>query len=170
MKKFLLALFLLPVLVWAQASVTVTTQFKIRKVLIARQTSTLLSAVATTGDPDTLQQIDITGTVIDTIIQSPYAASLNVIKFYLSSTDPISGRERSRTYTDTLRWGEQHIIPYAAGSGIADSLFYITMDDSSGLTESFRIILRPVNEVRISGDTLTTKPEFSITADSLNTF
>lgn len=172
MRKLLWAflLLLVPFGLQAQVTASITSYFKIPKRYMAIQSVGLpLDAAYCAGDPDTLQQIDIVVTALDSIYVSA-ATTYEVFRFDVRAVDPISGRERSYTYYDTLRCAVQHIIPYTTQSSISDSLFYITLGDSISTGDSFRLILQPIQEVRLMGDTLTTKPEFSVTADSLNTF
>lgn len=170
MRRFLLVcacLLLGPTLLLSQVSATITTYEHQPKELVVRHLSgDPLTSVWVNADLDTLQFIDITGEVIDTVELGSVTSSKSVIRFTISSK---AGGTSAYQYTDTLKWNTRHIIPYQTVNNISDSVFYVELADSAYAGEKFRIYLKEVQEVRMAGDTLVTKPDFS-SSDSLNTY
>lgn len=173
MKKWFFALVvaLLPVSLMGQVTASITTFFDIPKRFVAMQTAGLpLDGTYTNGDPDTLPEVTITGVAQDSVYGTGLGNTESLFRITVDYVNPVTGSKKSYAYLDTLRWNTQHIIPYQTVSGVPDSLFFIEVADSVNRGDAFYLKLVPVTEVRLTGDTLVTKPEFSATADSLHNF
>ena len=156
MKKFLFAvvLLMLPVTLLGQVSATLSTYYDVPKRFIAVQSGGPLDGAYTTGDPDTLQQVEVLGTVIDSIYHPNLSSNKSILRLVVRAVDPFSTRERSYSYVDTLVWNTQNTIPYQDSVGISDSLFHINVADSLAIGDYFRLMLIPIDEVRLPGDSL----------------
>ncbi len=169
MKKLLL--FLLSLIIvstgWSQITVTATTYGRSPRELTARNiTGSLLTSVSLMGEPDTSQILQVTGTATDSLADGP--TSLAVVKFEF--IDLVTGKFLF-SYVDTLRHSIQHVFPKFDSLGVNDSIYNIILGTNSVSTPAkFEFQVKEVTQVRLGGDTLTTKPNFSVTADSLNTF
>jgi hypothetical protein len=168
LKRFLtgLALFLTASICAAQITATLTTYFSTPKEFQARYLSgSPVSGPYVAGDVDTMQAVQIVGRVVDSVASG--ATSSAVVDFTVSA----GPTGRFFTYRDTLRHSVQCIVPKFDSLGINDSVVYFIMGANTiSDGDAFEFVIKEIQQVRLTGDTLTVKADFDISSDSLNTF